>query len=84
MDKAFPSLQFEGREQLVLSHYLDQMKPILVSFGVKQCQPKTVYEAVSSTLELESYLAKSQSESVAHVALPDELAVETSKPSRGI
>ena len=32
---------------------------------------------MSSTFELESYLAKSQSESVSHVALPDELAVES-------
>ena len=31
---------------------------------------------MSSTFELESYLAKSRSESVSHVALPDELAVE--------
>ena len=32
---------------------------------------------MSSTFELESYLAKSRSESVSHVALPNELAVES-------
>jgi len=36
VDKAFSSLQFEGKEQLALSCYLDQMEPTHVSFGVKQ------------------------------------------------
>ena len=77
VDKAFPKLQFEWKEQLALSRYLDQLEPIHVSFGVKQCQPKTVHEAVSSILELESYLAKPRSESVSHVAVPDEPPVES-------
>ena len=77
MDKAFPNLQFEGKEQLALSRYLDQLEPLNVSFGVKQRQLKTVHEAVSSTLELESYLSKPRSESVSHVASPDEPPVES-------
>ena len=36
VDKAFPNLQFEGKEQLALSHYLSQLEPMQVSFGVKQ------------------------------------------------
>ena len=77
MDKAFPKLQFEGKEQMALSCYLDQLEPIHVSFVVKQRQPKTLHEAVSSTLELESYLAKPRSGSVSHVAVPDEPPVES-------
>ena len=77
MDKVFPNLQFEGKGQLALLRYLDQLEPIHVSFGVKQRQPKTVHEAVSSTLELESYLAKSQSGSVSHVTVPDEPQIES-------
>ena len=53
VDKAFLNLQFEGKEQLALSRYLDQLEPLNVSFGVKQRRPKTIHEAVSSTLELE-------------------------------
>ena len=40
VDKAFPKLQFKGKEQLALSRYLDQLEPIHVSFGVKQRQPR--------------------------------------------
>ena len=36
-----------------------------------------MHEAVSSTLELESYLAKPRSGSVSHVAVPDEPPVES-------
>ena len=78
VDKAFPNLQFEGKEQLALSHYLSQLEPMQVSFGVKQRQPKTVHEAVSSTLELESYLtAKPCSESIFHVTVTDEPPAES-------
>ena len=49
-----------------------------VSFGVKQRRPKTVHEAVSSTLELESYLAaKPRSESISHVTVTDEPPAES-------
>ena len=59
--KAFPSLQDKAREELALSKYLDQLSNPQVSFGVKQCCPKTINEAISSTIELESYLVKSTS-----------------------
>ena len=32
-----------------------------MSFGVKQRSPKTIHEAISSTIELETYLLKSAS-----------------------
>ena len=54
--KAFPTLQDEAREELALSRYLDQLSDPQVSFGVKQRRPKTIHEAVSSTIELQSYL----------------------------
>ena len=59
--KAFPSLQDEAREELALRKYLDQLKDPQVSFGVKQRHPKSIQEAVSNTIELESYLVKSAS-----------------------
>ena len=48
-----------------------------VFFRVQQGRPKTVHEAVSSTLELESYLAKPQSRSVFHIDLQKEPVVES-------
>ena len=74
VDRAFPILQFKGKEQLALSHYLDQLELMQVSFCVK---PKTVYETVSSTPKLESYLVKPQSRSVSHNDSQKEPVVES-------
>ena len=74
VDKAFPTLQQEVKKRLALFRYLDQLAPVEVSFGVKQRRPATVNEAVSSTIELESYLSKAPSKSnsvVSHVT-PEE------------
>ena len=60
-DKAFPNLQCEAREELALSRYLDQLGPPQISFAVKQRRPRNLPEAVSSTIELESYLPREQS-----------------------
>ena len=60
-DKAFPTLQVKAREELALSRYLDQLSPSKISFTVKQRRPKNLHEAVSSTIELESYSPKEQS-----------------------
>ena len=69
VDKAYPALQYQAKEQFALSRYLDQLEPAEVAFGVKQRRPKTINEAVSSTIELESYLMKPahrNSSSVSH------------------
>ena len=69
VDKAFPILQPKAKEQLAFSHYLGQLTPAEVAFGVKQRRPATVNEAVSSTIELESYQSKTlpKSNSVSHI-----------------
>ena len=54
--KAFPQLQDDAKEQLALNHYLGQLTNHQVSFNVRQKRPRTLDEAVSATLELESYL----------------------------
>ena len=69
--KAFPSLQDKAREELALSKYLDQLKDPQVSFGAKQRCPKTIQEAVSNKIELESYLVKSSSSKVMQVMQKD-------------
>ena len=55
-EKAYPELQEEAREQLTLRRYFDQLQDPRVALGVRQRHPKTLSEAVTVTLELESYL----------------------------
>ena len=54
-DKAYPELQPEARELLSLQTYLAQLDQPQVAFSVKQRRPKSLDEAVASTLEMESY-----------------------------
>ena len=54
-DKAYPDLQEEAREYLALNSYLSQLSDPQVSFGVKQRRPKSIDDAVTTTLELEAY-----------------------------
>ena len=54
-DKAYPDLQVEARERLSLNRYLDQLSDPQVAFGVRQVAPRTVDEAVTATLRMESY-----------------------------
>ena len=56
VDRAYPELQDDAREQLALTHYLGQLEHPQLAFSVKQRRPKTVDEAVRATLEMESYL----------------------------
>ena len=56
VDKAYPELQDDAREQLALTHYLGQLEQPQLAFSVKQRRPRTVDEAVRTTLEMESYL----------------------------
>ena len=58
-DKALPQLQNDAKEQLALNHYLGQLTDQQIAFNVWQKRPRTLDEAVSSTLELESYLMPS-------------------------
>ena len=53
--RAYPDLQ-DAREQLALAHYLGQLEHHQLAFSMKQKRPETVDEAVSATLEKESYL----------------------------
>ena len=55
-DRAFPELQDEAREKLSLDRYLGEIGQQQVAFAVRQRRPKTLDDAVSHTLELESYL----------------------------
>ena len=56
VERAYPDLQEDPREQVALTHYLGQIKHQQLAFSVKQKCPKSVDKAVSATLEMESYL----------------------------
>ena len=56
MEKAFSQLQAEAREQMALTHYLSQIDNAQLAFSVKQHKPANLDTAVTTTLEMESYL----------------------------
>ena len=51
-DKAYPTVQEEGREQFAINTFLQHLTPPEVAFGVKKRCPSTLDDAVSTTLEL--------------------------------
>ena len=58
-NKAFSQLQADTKQQLALHRYLGQITDHQIAFNVRQKRPQTLDEAVSATLELESYLLPS-------------------------
>ena len=79
MDKVYPTLDDDARQQLALQRYLSQLQDAQVAFGVKQRKPKTIEAAVAATLELESYLVShSTPGTVAPVQVPVDRAGQKS------
>ncbi|KAL5473844.1 hypothetical protein EMCRGX_G028406 [Ephydatia muelleri] len=58
-DRAYADLEERARERLALNQFLSQIENPQVAFGVKQKRPQNVEEAVTATIELESYLRSS-------------------------
>ena len=56
LDKAYPDLDEKAGECIALNHYLSQIDNPQIALMVRQKQPKTLVEAVSGTIEMESYL----------------------------
>lgn len=57
-DKAYPELDEKARLCLALNHYLSQIDIPEVAVSIRQRQPKTLMEAISSTIEMESSAAQ--------------------------
>ncbi len=55
-DKAFPGIDEKAKDLLSLERYFSELDNPKVAFAVRQRQPKTLDEAVSCTMEMESYL----------------------------
>ena len=58
-DKAYPDLDDAARETLALQAYLSRLADPQIAFGVKQRTPRDLNEAITATIELESYLPTS-------------------------
>ena len=58
-NKAYADLEERARERLALNQFLLQIENPQVAFGVKHKRPQNVEEAVTATIELESYLISS-------------------------
>ena len=59
-DKAFPELENKAREQLSLDRYLSMLEKPEIALAVRQKRPKSIDEAVSYTLEIETYVSTLQ------------------------
>ena len=55
-EKAYPQLQLQARECLAINAYLKQISNPQVAFAVRQKHPGNLDEAVTATLEMESYV----------------------------
>ena len=73
-DRAFPDLEDKARERLALNQYLNQLDNPQVAFNVRQKRPSKLVDAVSTTLEMESYLLPQPSK-VASVEVRENPAV---------
>eukprot|EP00731_Ephydatia_muelleri_P010068 Em0005g654a len=56
-DKAFSTLVGDTKEVLALDRYLSEIADLKIAFAVRQQRPETLQEAVTSTLQMESYAA---------------------------
>ena len=72
VEKGFPELQNDAKEQLTFQNYLCQLGPPQVAFSVKQKQPKNVDKAVGATIEMESYLSPTETIGAAQCACGQE------------
>ena len=80
-DHAFPDLEEKARERLALNSYLQQLDHPQVAFSVKQKCPNTLDDAVSATLQMETFLPlKGSGLSVAGVEVDEEATVAAVNP----
>ena len=58
--KAYPDLDSKATEQIALTQFISSITDSQISFTVKQKAPKTLDEAVTATMQLESYIFTSR------------------------
>ena len=80
MDKTYPDLEDAARKRLSLNRHLEQPGDPQVAFGVKQSRSKSLDEAVTVTLELESYKVSAPAARISHIASDDGNVEATAEP----
>lgn len=58
--KAYPDLDSLATEQIALTHFMSNIMDPQVSFAVKQALPKSLDDAVTTTLKVETYQSTSR------------------------
>ena len=81
VERAYPELPDNAREQIALANYLGQLDQPQLSFSVKQRRPKSVDEAVRTTLEMASYLRTPHSAPQESVDIPSAVATVKKQPT---
>ena len=71
-DNAFPTLSEDAKEVLTLDRYLGELCDANIALAVRQQRPETLEEAVSCTLEMESYALLRKEEPTRVAAVQEE------------
>ena len=77
VNKVFPDFRDEDQEQIALNYYMKQLTDPQILLAVNQRRPKSIREAVSATMELETYLVTSLDPAVDKVQTEMLAAIQT-------
>jgi hypothetical protein len=72
--KAYPDLAVDATEQLALTQLLANIGEPQILFAVKQKSPRSLEDAITATIQLETFYRTSQANVNPHVGLPGEPA----------
>ena len=76
-EKALPELDEKAKELLALERYLGELDNPQVAFAVRQRELKTVDEAVTATLEIQSYLRPGVRQEVNAATVAEEVGAQS-------
>eukprot|EP00731_Ephydatia_muelleri_P018416 Em0011g456a len=76
-EKALPELDQKAKELLALEIYLGELDYPQVAFAVRQREPKTIDEAVTATLEIQSYLRPGVRQEVNAATVAEEVGAQS-------
>ena len=77
VEKALPELDEKAKVLLALERYLGELDNPQVAFAVRQREPKTVDEAVTATLEIQSYLRPGVRQEVNAATVAEEVGAQS-------
>ena len=84
VDKAFSDLADVARQKIALQNFLQQLTDDKVGFAVRQSKSTTLQEAVTATLEAESFLPKTGSVALVDADEEPQQPIGTTQPSQEV